>query len=167
MTNTRPKARTRNLIRKELDSEIIFYDLERLAAGSVSRLATKVLNHCNGKNTPSQISELVGSEEVSEQDICYVLEKLNKAQLLEPGYLTSMSVYRSTSRRELFAKLALGTVPLVVSIHVPYPADAASACIPPGGPCHGMNSQCCQFSNQRYICTARGGGGGQQTCQPG
>jgi hypothetical protein len=151
MIDPLPKARTSKLIRRELESEIIFYDLEHLKAGCLNSLATKVLNHCDGSRTPAQISEAIGQEEITEQEVHYVLERLSKAKLLEPGYRPPETAFEGTSRRSILAKLATSALPLVTGIAVPTWAVALS-CF---GQCHDCNvkEDCCPGLN----CTSSAG----------
>src|SRR5262245_30585528 len=56
-TSTRlPRARTENLVIRELDDETLVYDLERDQAHCLNHTAALVWQHCDGHTTAQQVA---------------------------------------------------------------------------------------------------------------
>jgi hypothetical protein len=147
--NQLPKARTEQLIVKEVDDEVLVYDLKTDQAHCLNKTAAIVWRNCDGASTVDNIASSAGKEinaDLGNDVICLALDQLEKFHLLEnvpmrPTYLAGMS------RRALMRNLGVAAValPVILSIAAPTAVEAASCNTPtgrPGGcPCT-LNSQC-------------------------
>ena len=129
-----PKARTDNLVIRELDDETLVYDMERDEAHCLNQTAALVWNRCDGKTTAAQAARsLEGRLHVSvDADLVWLAVKQLKRFHLVNGAGKPPAV----SRRDLvlkYAPLAL-TLPVIMSISAPAPAQAAS--------CGGQGASC-------------------------
>ncbi len=148
MTNneqTFPKARNQDLVTREMPDEVLVYDLKTHAAHCLNQSAALVWKYCDGKNSVTDIAELVALEAntaVDEAAVWLALERLGKANLLEVRVTPPVGSPR-LSRRETFKRLGMGfalAVPVVMSVVAPAAAAAASGCQLPalgnnGGAC--------------------------------
>jgi Coenzyme PQQ synthesis protein D (PqqD) len=144
----RPMARRQGLVVKELDGEVLIYDLERHEAHCLNDASARVWRACDGTKGLSELAaDLQRSVTGCDEDtIRYALTQLEKRHLLaEP--LHAGQVGRPLTRREMFRKaavtgVAIGVgIPVVKSIVAPTPAHAAS-CLPTGSGCS-SSAQCC------------------------
>jgi hypothetical protein len=135
-----------NAISRQLEDELIVYDLETDRAHSLNQTAGEVWKLCDGKTT---VAEMVTRLEpmfpgIDNQVLLVTLVELQKAGLLEKTSF-SQSQGSSRSRRDILrkiGKLAVVAVPVVTSIVVPTPSMAASCSSQIGHPCT-TNGQCC------------------------
>lgn len=144
-----PRARSTGLIIRDLDDEVIVYDLDRDEAHCLAPSAALVWKHCDGQTPVAEITGLLRRElgtEVGDDTVWQALTQLARYNLLEE------TVSRPTigmSRRELMHKAgiaAVAAVPLITSLAVPQAAMAASGTCgtaPFGDGCTcGSGSQC-------------------------
>jgi len=163
-TADQPKARTADLIVRELPDEVLVYDRKSDRAHCLNLTAATIWKFCDGRTTAAEMAQrLAASNAVdaealmdesrsptrlksappAEQVIWLALEQLSRNHLLEaplslPAYLPRMS------RREAIRVFGLGAamaIPIVVSITAPTPA-VAGTCKAKGQSC-GTGSQCC------------------------
>ena len=131
------KARSEELIVKELDGELAIYDQRNHRAHELNRTAATVWRHCDGQTSVAEMasaiaadSDLPGDEGIVE----IAIGQLAKAGLLDDSDGLGAS---SISRRQVIRRLGLaGSValllPAISTIVAPTPAMAASA--PPSTP---------------------------------
>lgn len=142
-TTRLPRARTDNLVIRELDDETLVYDMERDQAHCLNQTAALVWTQCDGKTTATQAARALGKEldTTVEPDLVWLaIKQLQKFHLVE-GAEKSPSV----TRRELvlkYAPIALA-LPVIMSISTPAPAGAAS-CAALGESC--ATRPCCSGS---------------------
>jgi hypothetical protein len=155
-----PRARTSDLVVKEVREELLVYDLTRQRAHSLNRVAAAVWRACDGTRGVVALGKVAARESghaLPAEAVRYALQSLGRAQLLEgpveEGGLT---------RREVMARLgtaAAVALPLVTTIVAPTAAQAQST--PPDtclhenqGPCTSA-TQCCPFGcgGANCICT--------------
>ena len=141
----RPRARRSNLVIRDLPGEVVVYDRDRHQAHCLNRTAALVFQNANGRRTVSELASLVAAEcghETSEQIVRLTLETLAEAGLLESPVPSAAA---ATSRREALRRVGLGAaalVPVVTSLLVPTPAEAAATCIQQSG-CTGPTGEHC------------------------
>ncbi len=158
MMNIRlPKARTENLIIKELPDETLVYDLLTDKAHCLNETAARVWRNCDGKRTTSELCEALESESnqsVSVDLICLALDQLEKFDLIEDTAWRP-AVLEGMKRRDLIRRIGVATValPIIVSISAS-PANAQASLLAPGR-CCGNPTDCVSNS-----CTQ------QPTCVP-
>lgn len=143
----RPRARTDNLVVRELPEEVLVYDLGRHAAVCLNRTAALVWKRCDGRTSVGELSRALAAElrteGGAEELVWLALEQLGRDCLLE-GRVARPAALRGVTRRELVRRLGLGAVaalPLVTSILAPTAAQAAS-CKEPGASC-AAPAECC------------------------
>ncbi|MFN2493864.1 MAG: PqqD family peptide modification chaperone [Pyrinomonadaceae bacterium] len=143
-----PRARKDRLIIKDLPDETLVYDLETDKAHCLNNTSALVWKHCDGRNTVSDISEILAAQaktDANDAVVWLALDQLEKFDLLEaapaaPVHLAGIN-RRQLVRNVGFAALAL---PIIISIAAPT-AEAQASCKAAGDAC-GSNNQCC--SNQ-------------------
>jgi hypothetical protein len=132
-----PKARSVKIITKDVDGEVLVYDLVRDKAHCLNETAAAVWKLCDGRMSVSEISLSVSKSlgiSVGEVVVQLALKQLSGNHLLAEGYeVASLPV--NSSRRALVRRLGIGValLPLITSLNAPT-ALAAVSC---GGPCTG------------------------------
>jgi len=126
-----PVARSKNLIVKELPDETLIYDLGSDEAHCLNQTAALVWKNCNGLRTVGDLANLLGHElgaPVPEDVVWLALDQLEQFNLLsEP--ISRPNPVAGMSRRQLMRKLGVAaavSIPVITSIIVPTPAQAAS-----------------------------------------
>src|SRR5688572_19112186 len=145
-----PVARRKNLIIKELPDETLIYDLGSDEAHCLNQTAALVWKNCNGSRTVGDLANLLERKlgaPVPADVVWLALEQLEHFNLLSepisrPRHVAGMS------RRQLMRKIGVAaavSIPVITSIIVPTPAQAASCNSQTnrdnGCPCT-SNSQC-------------------------
>ena len=140
--------RHRQGIVRQVADEFIVYDEDTHTAHCLNSTALAQVWHlCDGKKTVAQITRAMGQDLNStvEEDLVWVtLRKLAKSGLLSNRENAEISL----SRRAFVGKLkvaAVLAVPMVTSILVPTPAEAASPCRHNGVACPQGMRQCCSL----------------------
>jgi hypothetical protein len=126
----KPRARAGNIARP-VGNEVVIYDPETHTAHCLNRTAAIVLRAANGENSVTAIAQTLALETRTalDEDVVWVtLERLAETRLIEsmPTSLVSLS------RRRALRQVTIGTAalaPLVASLLVPTPAQAAATCI--------------------------------------
>ena len=139
----RPRARSGGLLVRELDGEVLVYDLERHRAVCLNAAAAAVWRRCDGRTDVPALVHALPGEAGGEEGVWLALEQLARDRLLADAVVRPAGAARVT-RRELIRRLGLAaaaTLPLVTSVVAPTPAQAAS-CLPGGQPCT-SSLQCC------------------------
>src|ERR1700730_11107168 len=127
----------RNAIVRQLSDEFLVYDKETNKAHCLNRTAADVWSLCDGKNTVAQIVRTLENKSkspVGEKIVWIALGQLHKSGLLL-NRIPSQSEKNLLSRREMVRKMGVTAtiaLPVVASILVPTPAEAASPCLGPG-----------------------------------
>lgn len=157
-TSFKPRARKDRLVIETLPEETLIYDLDRDRAHYLNETAAMVWRHCDGKRTSKEIAESLArklKQPVDEKIVWLALDQLDRNFLLQdaprrPSTLTGFN------RREVVRALGLTAafaIPVVASIVVPTPAQAASGCAGGGQSCVAV--PCCPG----FICN------GSSVCQ--
>jgi hypothetical protein len=147
MSNEReflPLARTDALVIKELQDEVLIYDLKRHKAHCLNQASAIIWKHCDGRTTVVQMTRLLERELAAEVDadvVWLALNQLRRFHLLEEASQKTGII--KVTRRDLVRKYipAALTLPLILSIPAPTAAQAASACAGVGQSCAVI--QCC------------------------
>jgi hypothetical protein len=146
-----PQARTENMVIKEVDDEVLVYDLERDKAHCLNSLAATLWCMCDGKTTTTGLANSLQHDgtNVDEELIWLGLRDLRRNHLLEdagswPDQMAASKDIRM-SRREAVRRIGLGAtiaLPLVISIAAPTPVQAAVSCGAKCKPCS-TGADCC------------------------
>lgn len=121
-----PRARTDNLVIRELDDETLVYDMDRDEAHCLNQTAALVWHQCDGRTTATQAARALQEElgtTVGADLIWLAVKQLQRFHLVEVSKNSP-----SVLRRDLvlkYAPLALA-LPVIVSIPAPTTAQAAS-----------------------------------------
>ena len=125
-----PQARTENLVIRELDDETLVYDMERDEAHCLNQTAALVWKQCDGKTTATRAARALGNEldATADTDLIWLaVKQLQRFHLVEKGKAAP-----SVSRRDLVLKYApaILSLPVIMSISAPTPAQSASCVCP-------------------------------------
>ena len=145
-TIKQPRARTERIIVREVQDEVLVYDMDRDRAHCLNLSAAAVWKKCDGRSTPSQIANSLRGESqvnVNEDFVWLALDQLARDHLLAEPLELPTTTSRLT-RREAVRRIGIGAaiaIPLVTSILAPTPAQAAT-CLTSGQSCS-TSIQCC------------------------
>ena len=145
-----PRLRADGLVIHELPDELLIYDKVRDLAHCLNQTATFVWRACDGQRTPAEIARKLTTQlavAVPEDVVLLALAQLDEIHLLEQRETIPTS-FAGMSRRQMARSLGLTVavaLPLITSILVPAPAQAAT-CIAPGQPCSPVQL-CCTSCN--------------------
>lgn len=144
-SQTLPRARTTELIVRELPEEVLVYDTESEKAHCLNHAAAFVWKHCDGKRTVKELVLLFEREfgaPVDEDVVWLALKQLRRLHLLEEESETLGMM--KVSRRDLVQKYlpAALALPVILSVAAPAAAQAASGCVALGGVCT-TTTDCC------------------------
>ena len=140
----RPKPAD-HLIVQCVDDELLIYDTEKNKAHCLNSGMRAVWEHCDGKNSLIDILKSLQRKDGKHFTIDYVrlaIKRLLNEQLLEVNVASSL--LPAISRRNVIRKIGAGALialPVIVSVAIPTPAEAAS-CFDIGHLCT-SNTQCC------------------------
>lgn len=139
-----PLARTDALVVKELQDEVLVYDLKRDKAHCLNPTAAAVWKHCDGQMSVEQMARLLERElaiSVDDDVVWLALGQLRKFHLLQEEEKTFGMM--KVSRRDLVRKYlpAALALPLILSVAAPAAAQAGS-CRGVGDAC-GAGIPCC------------------------
>lgn len=126
-------AREKELIVKELDDEVLVYDLERDKAHCLNYSAAFVWKHCDGQRSVDEIARLMEKEwrtPVNEDAVWFALNKLSKADLLQER-VDLPEAKAGISRRSAVRRLAFGSLLIPAVISIVAPTALAGASVPP------------------------------------
>ena len=134
---SKPIARTNEIVVLEVENETLVYDLRVSEAHCLNETAAFVWKNCDGSNTVTEIADLVKSRFKTPVDGDFVwlaLDQLQERKLLADGFVDRS---RLTSRREMIKRVGMATViaaPIIASVVAPNAAYAAvsCACVNPG-----------------------------------
>ena len=151
-----PRLRADGLVIHELADEILVYDKVRDRAHCLNQSAALVWRACDGECSPREIARKLTAQldlPVAEDLVLLALARLEESHLLEQPE-TIVTSFAGMSRRQMARSLGLTAaiaLPVITSIMVPTPAQAAT-CLAPGQPCSPV-TLCCTSCNP----TAPGG----------
>src|SRR5579862_8474372 len=131
------------VLTRELEDELLLYDLQTCRAYCLNKAAARIWLACDGGTTVAEIvRDQWARHNMPERMVLLALRRLERAKLLRSR--TEFTKRNAVSRREVLrgAGIVAGAcVPLVTSLVVPPPAAAAS-CFPVLHSCTN-NLQCC------------------------
>lgn len=133
-----PVARSAGLVTREVDGELLVYDLDRDKAHCLNDSAARIWRYCDGERSVSEIAKLLASDlngSVDDEFVWYALARLEKLHLLDDAVVLPTPLAQM-SRRNAIRRLGVGIVaiPLITSMNAPVAAQAASPPPDPGGP---------------------------------
>jgi len=140
-----PLARTEQLIVKEVDDEVLVYDLTNDQAHCLNKTAALVWRKCDGQTTVQDIARSLqqsNTDAVDERLVWLALDEMKRFNLLAVSPVKPLEL-SGLSRRRLMQAMGVAAIalPAVISIVSPTPAQAASPCSA-GDTCNNP-SDCC------------------------
>jgi hypothetical protein len=146
-----PRARTSDLVVKEVHEELLVYDVARHRAYSLNRVAAAVWRACDGTRGVSALRAAAGEsgQALPAEAVQYALQVLGRARLLE-GPTEAVGL----TRRQVMARLgtaAAVALPLVTMITTPTAAQTQSCFNENQGPCTSVD-QCCANACGGFPC---------------
>jgi hypothetical protein len=141
-----PRAREEGLIVTDFKDEILVYDTQVDKTHCLNQTAALAWRNCDGTRTVADIAQRMQAElnaPVETEMVWYALKQLDRNHLLQER-VTLPAEMVTLSRRDFLKKVgaaAAVAAPIILSITVPTPAQAAS-CLPAGSVCT-SNAQCC------------------------
>jgi hypothetical protein len=159
-----PLARTDQLIVKDVDGEVLVYDLKTDQAHCLNSTAAKVWRHCDGETSVQEIARSLQQSEgasVDERLVWLALDEMKRFNLLAVTPAKPVE-FAGLTRRRLMQAMGVAAIalPVVISIVSPTPAQAASPCSK-GQTCT-LDSDCCT-AHPNCVTTGAPSGRG---CQP-
>jgi hypothetical protein len=161
-----PKARSEDLLVREVRNETLVYDLKRDKAHCLNRTASMIWKRCNGQRTVNDLRKVLTKDfetPVNRQVIELGLHKLQQLHLIgRPSSGSTWSTRRS--RREVMKKLggaALFVLPMVTTIVAPTAVMAATCpapmitdaqCDAPTVGCCCQNAKRCRQTGVTFHC---------------
>lgn len=157
-----PLARTEQLIVKEVDNEVLVYDLKTDQAHCLNDTAAKVWKNCDGEKSLTEIKVALANDfgaSVDEGVVWLALDQLKQFKLLAEAP-SAPSAFAGMTRRQLVRTLGVAAIalPVVVSIASPT-AQAQASC---GQSCTG-NGGC---TSNPPGCRNCNGSPGSKVCGP-
>jgi len=130
LTHQLPKARTEQLIVKEVDDEVLVYDLKTDQAHCLNKTAARVWEYCDGRNSLADIRTALVADSgalVDEGLVWLALDQLQQYNLLAEAP-SAPPAFAGMTRRQLVRTLGVAAIalPVVVSIVSPTAVSAAS-----------------------------------------
>jgi PqqD family protein of HPr-rel-A system len=125
-----PRGRP-GLIVRRVGAELVVYDPESHAAHCLNRTAAIVLRRADGRTSVAGLAAVLAAETGTRADEAVVRSAIE--QLADAGLIARSSRPASASRRRALRQVGLGVAalaPIVVSLVVPSPTEAAATCIP-------------------------------------
>lgn len=142
-----PRARTEQLVTREMPDEVLVYDLKNHKAHCLNQAATTVWKYCDGKLTAAEIATTITQNhqlQMDEATVWLAVKQLSKAELLNERLKKPAGNVRF-GRRAALRGIGLGTalaVPVVMSIIAPT-AEAACTGLSLNNAACAANATCC------------------------
>jgi hypothetical protein len=137
MKEAKPVARTSEIVILEVENETLVYDLRVKEAHCLNETAAFVWKNCDGRNSVTDISQLMEKEfksTITGDFVWLALDQLQERGLIADGHVARGPV---TSRREMIKRVGMASViaaPIIASVVAPSSAYASvsCACVNPG-----------------------------------
>jgi hypothetical protein len=124
----KPIARIKDLVVETVDDGLFVVDLEKDSAHLLKRPTAFVWQHCDGKHSVDELSDLLGTMlgvEAAPEVVRLSLDMLGKARLLEAD--TAVATTQSlVSRRKMLRAASIVSAALMTSLSLPSAARAQS-----------------------------------------
>jgi hypothetical protein len=147
-TTVLPRLRTKDVIVRELQDEILIYDLATNNALCLNPAGRLVADHCDGVTTLGEVADKFGTganAESAEVVVLAVLSRLRKEGLLEGSIDLPDEADLPTRRRVLSAAASVGAaLPMISLLVVPSAMAQQSGCIGSQQSCASVeDTSCC------------------------
>ena len=134
-----PKARQNDIVIKELEGEILIYDLNSKKVFCLNEASALIWQACDGKRSVSEITNVISKKlktEVNEDLVWLALDRLKKENLITNSD-DIIGNFNGLSRREVIKKIGFSSmvaIPIITSIVAPTAVQAATLTCPPSTP---------------------------------
>jgi hypothetical protein len=142
--NELPRARKEKLIIKEVDGEMLVYDLTNDKAHCLNQTAARIWQYCDGNRSIAEIAELMstpGNPPVADAVVLLALDQLQKFALLETKH-EPIPQLAGMNRRELVRRIGIGALALPIIISITAPTASAQASNPSFNLCCNSPGDC-------------------------
>ena len=159
-----PKARTVEIVERDLDKELLIYDLTTHKAYTLNETSKIVFKACDGRKTFDELKE---KHRFTDELIHLALGELQQNALLNEDYV---SPFAGINRREIIKKVGLATMialPVILALTAPQASHAASNRVDNCGPlnvCRLRNTVFCPPGCTATITIVFFTGGGNGNC---
>lgn len=168
--NKLPQVRHENIVVKDLENEVLIYDLDKHKAYTLNETSAIVWNLCDGKTSVAQMAKQLSEKlktPVGEEVVWLALDSFKKDNLLADSENIEIE-YNGLSRRQVIRQVGLASMialPVVSSLIAPSAAHATSGagtqangttCTNPGGGASCASSICTPTVTQAPGGTASG-----------
>jgi Coenzyme PQQ synthesis protein D (PqqD) len=140
-----PRARSSGLVVRELEDEVLIFDVDRDKAHCLNRTAGLVWKQCDGRTSVEEIRQVLEEEletPVNAEIIWRALSDLDRDHLLDEEVSQPAAMARM-SRRELMKRAGITVaIPVIASLAIPSVALATGSPGSCGTTCGGLNSAC-------------------------
>jgi hypothetical protein len=159
-----PAARREGVLVRELPGELLVYEQREHRAHCLNRTAAIVFQNADGSRSVAALARILAPHADPAESEAVVGEAL--ARLAEAGLLETAAPTGGWSRRDWVRRAGVAAavlLPVVASILVPAPAEAAATCVsscvskPDGTPCTCFASDPCTASCVGGACSDGGG----------
>jgi hypothetical protein len=123
------KARTKNIVVKEVGEETLLYDTPANQLHSLNRVAAFVWQNCDGRRSPEQIAEMIQQQlslPANEGSVSLAIEQLSSRNLLEAPVEPAPSKTKRRRREMLKVLTSALAIPVIASITAPTAQAQAS-----------------------------------------
>jgi hypothetical protein len=124
-----PRARTENIVVKELGDETLIYDTPVDELHSLNRAAALIWKLCDGKKSALQIARLIEEQytlSANKASVQLGLEELSSRNLLERPVRPASAAAKKDRREMLKLLTSALSIPVIASITAPEAKAAAS-----------------------------------------
>lgn len=145
-----PRAKRAGLVLRQLDDELLVYDLSRQRAFSLNRNAARLFRLADGTRTVKDLAREmrdVPGQRASRVVVSIGLRDLERHGLLEGRSPTAVSPSRRRWLRRVVAATAL---PAILGLDAR--RTSAATCLPPGSVCS-SDGECCSGTCLLLVCT--------------
>ena len=141
-----PNARREGLIVRELDDELLVYDVGRDLASALNGFAARVWRACDGLSDVRAIAAQLGGG-VEPEAVARALAMLRKSGLVDMAHDEAPAA-RGRSRRQALLAVGAGAAAVAVVTTIAAPAVAGPiSCLANGSPCTTSGQCCSNFCN--------------------
>jgi hypothetical protein len=124
-----PKARTEQIVVKELGDETLLYDTRGNKLHSLNRVAAFVWQNCDGNNSLEQIAQVIEEKlhlSANEASVALAVEQLSTRNLLAEKVKAATPAVKKHRREMLKVLTSALSIPVIASILAPEARAAAS-----------------------------------------
>ncbi len=131
LMNLKPQGRQKDIVIQELNGEVLIYDLSLNKAFCLNQASALVWEACDGKQTISEITQIVSKKlksPINEDFVWLALDRLKKENLIVNSEEITPD-FNGLSRREVIKRIGFSSMvalPMITSLVAPSAIHAQS-----------------------------------------